>query len=304
MDEIIDNDIKKHIYNYIDSVKYEERLSTNTSLSYNYNLNLYLIFLYNRGINDVYDINTSDIEDYLKYLKDEKHESVSSLAHELTSIKNFHKFLVKTGVLNKDVSILVERPKLTKKLPSSLSIEEVDKLLNIRLNTVFDYRNKAMLELLYGTGMRVSEMCSLTLNDIDMTNCVVRCTGKGNKERIIPIGEYIIDALNAYLSWRGSMCKSFQTDALFLNNHGRPLTRVGFFKNLKKILEKQGISKDVSPHTLRHSFATHLLERGADLRSIQELLGHSDISTTRIYTHVSNSKVKNDYKEYHPMNND
>ena len=297
-----DNEISKLIGLYIDSVKYEERLSDKTGESYSYSLNAYQEYLQKRNINKVKQIKKEDIEDYLKILAHDKHEKTTSIAHELTAIKNFHKFLVKTDVLEKDVSLLIERPKLTKHLPDTLSIEEVDKLLDIRLQTVYDYRNKAMLELLYGTGMRVSELCSLTLHDIDLENCVVRCIGKGNKERMIPIGEYALEALKNYLNWRSSMCKGFQTDALFLNNHGRPITRVGFFKNLKAILEKQGIQKNVSPHTLRHSFATHLLERGADLRSIQELLGHSDLSTTRIYTHISNEKVKKDYEEYHPFN--
>ena len=299
-----ENEISKLIESYINSVKYEERLSDKTAASYYYSLIAYQKYLKSKNINKVVDIAQKDIENYLKNLIEQKKEKSSSIAHELTVIKNFHKFLIKTGCLDKDVSLLIERPKLVKHLPNTLSIEEVDKLLDIRLQTVFDYRNKAMLELLYGTGMRVSELCSLTLHDIDLENCVVRVIGKGNKERIIPIGEYALDALKNYLNWRSSMCKGFQTDALFLNNHGRPITRVGFFKNLKTILEKQGIQKNVSPHTLRHSFATHLLERGADLRSIQELLGHSDLSTTRIYTHVSNEKVKKDYNEYHPFNQD
>lgn len=299
-----ENEISKLIESYIDSVKYEERLSDKTGESYHYSLMAYQKYLKINKIETVAKITKEDIENYLKSLVNQKNEKSTSIAHELTAIKNFHKFLIKIGKLDKDVSLLIERPKLVKHLPNTLSVEEVDKLLDIRLQTVFDYRNKAMLELLYGTGMRVSELCSLTLHDIDLENCVVRCIGKGNKERIIPIGEYALEALKNYLNWRSSMCKGFQTDALFLNNHGRPITRVGFFKNLKAILEKQGIQKNVSPHTLRHSFATHLLEHGADLRSIQELLGHSDLSTTRIYTHVSNEKVKNDYKEYHPFNQD
>ncbi len=300
--EEIKNNISKNIEEYINSVKYEERLSKNTSLSYNYDLSGYLEYLYSIGVENVNDIETKDIESYMKYLVNDKKEEITSLAHKLTSIKNFHKFLLKTGVLDKDASVTVERPKIAKKLPSALTVEEVDKLLDMRLQNVFDYRNKAMLELLYGTGMRVSELVNLKMNDIDMKNSSIRILGKGDKERIVPIGDYAMESLENYLSWRTSLLKGPATDAVFLNNHGKQMTRVGFFKNLKKVLKDQGIDKDVSPHTLRHSFATHLLENGADLRSIQELLGHSDISTTRIYTHVSNKKVQEDYEDYHPLN--
>ena len=157
-----------------------------------------------------------------------------------------------------------------------------------------------MIELMYGSGLRVSELISLDLHSIDFTNCIIRITGKGKKDRIVPVGEYSMYYLEKYLEVRNSMLKKENTDALFLNNHGKRMTRQGFFKNLKSILRNQGLDENVSPHTLRHSFATHLLERGADLRSIQELLGHSDIATTRIYTHITDNKVKEDYKKYHP----
>ena len=193
----------------------------------------------------------------------------------------------------------VDRPKLEKHLPKVLTVEEVDKLLDIELNTVFDYRNKAMLELLYGTGLRISELLDLKTFDIDIENCIVRCVGKGSKERIVPIGEYIIKYYNLYIERRGELLKKKSSDYLFLNSLGGRLSRFSFFKIIKRLLKYKGINKDVSPHTLRHSFATHMLQNGADLRSIQELLGHSDIQTTRIYTHITNDKVKNDYKEYH-----
>ncbi|MDE5587023.1 MAG: tyrosine-type recombinase/integrase, partial [Bacilli bacterium] len=173
-------------------------------------------------------------------------------------------------------------------------------LLNIETVTPFDYRNKAMLELLYGTGLRISELLSLTLNDVDLVNCTVRCMGKGRKERIVPINDFIIDSLSKYLEVRSQLEKKERHNQLFLNNHGKPITRQGFFKMLKKLLAEKGLNPNTSPHTLRHSFATHLLENGADLRVIQEMLGHSDISTTRIYTHISNQQVRNDYEKFHP----
>ena len=160
-----------------------------------------------------------------------------------------------------------------------------------------------MLELLYGTGLRITEMLDLKLGDIDFENCIVRCFGKGSKERIVPIGEYIIDSLNNYLDHGRNLLLKFKTsDYLFLNSRGDRISRFSFFKILKKLLRDKGIKKDVSPHSLRHSFATHMLENGADLRIIQEFLGHADVGTTQIYTHLTNTKLKNDYMEYFPRN--
>ena len=178
------------------------------------------------------------------------------------------------------------------------------KLLDIKTETPFDYRNKCMLELLYGTGLRISELISLTINDIDTTNCIVRCIGKGNKERIVPINDYIIESLNNYLKQRPLLLKKKTTKELFLNSRGDKISREGFFKILKKLLLEKNLNPNISPHTLRHSFATHLLEYGADLRVIQEMLGHSDISTTRIYTHVTNKTIRDNYKKYHPRNDE
>lgn len=161
-----------------------------------------------------------------------------------------------------------------------------------------------MLELLYGTGLRISELLNLTINDIDIINCTVRCIGKGDKERVVPINDYIIESLNNYLEVRPVLLKKKNTKELFLNSRGNKISRVGFFKILKKLLLEKGLNPNISPHTLRHSFATHLLEYGADLRVIQEMLGHSDISTTRIYTHITNKKIKEDYKKYHPRNDE
>ena len=160
-----------------------------------------------------------------------------------------------------------------------------------------------MLEILYGCGLRISELVNLTTRDVDFENAIIRCIGKGSKERITPINDYVIYYLKEYLERRPLLIKKETTDYLFLNNHGKKMTRQGFFKNLQKILKEKGITKYVSPHTLRHSFATHLLNGGADLRSVQILLGHSDISTTKIYTHISNEKVKKDYKNFHPRSN-
>lgn len=293
--------INNSINEYLDSLIAEVHLSKNTQLAYSNDLDKYKEYLEKSDIFKVEEIKKEDIFSFLEYLK-KKNLKPQSIAHYLTSIKNYHKFLLQNEYLDKDIAESIERPKLVKKLPNTLTVEEVDKLLDIRTVTPFDYRNKCMLELLYGTGLRISELLSLTINDIDTINCTIRCIGKGNKERIVPINDYVIKALNSYLEVRPALLKNKNTKELFLNSRGEKLSREGFFKELKKILLKKGLNPNVSPHTLRHSFATHLLEYGADLRIIQEMLGHSDVSTTRIYTHITNQKVAQDYKKYHPRN--
>ena len=296
---VIIMNIDEKIQEYIDSLMPELHLSINTKMAYEKDLRKYHEFLMGVSVNKIDEIKREHIVLFFEHLKKENLKSQTS-AHYLTSIKNFHKFLVQNGYLKYNVSKTVERPKLTKKLPNVLSIEDVYKLLDIKLVTSFDYRNKCMLELLYGTGLRISELLSLTINDIDTINCTVRCIGKGDKERIVPINDYIIESLNNYLIVRPELLKEKNTKELFLNSRGYKISRVGFFKILKKLLLEKGLDPNISPHTLRHSFATHLLEYGADLRVIQEMLGHSDISTTRIYTHITNRKVKDDYQKYHP----
>ena len=291
--------IEDAIVDFIQYCLFEKGLTDQTVSSYQNDLDVYLSFLQDKNVFLVKDITSDHIKEFLKIRGDS--ESTSTVAHNLTVIKNFHKYLIKENVVKEDVSLFISRPKLQKRLPRALTVEEVDLLLDITLNTPFDYRNKAMLELMYGAGLRVSELVSLTLNQIDLENGLIRIMGKGRKEREIPIGEYGVYYLKLYLEHRGMLIKNHrQEDALFLNNHGKQITRQGFFKILKQLLLDKGLNPDVSPHTLRHSFATHLLSHGADLRSIQEMLGHSDISTTKIYTHVSDEKVEADYKKYHP----
>ena len=195
----------------------------------------------------------------------------------------------------------INNPKTKKSLPKVLSEDEINSLLDIDLKSDFDFRNKAMLELMYSSGLRVSELINLNISDIDLENDTVKIFGKGSKERIIPLNDYAKEALKEYVVvHRKELFKHGENNYLFLNNHGNKMTRQGFFKILKKMANEKKIKTEFSPHTLRHSFATHLLKYGADLRSIQELLGHSDISSTQIYTHVTNEKLENDYKEYHP----
>lgn len=290
--------IEVAIEDFINYCIFEKGLSIKTKESYFNDLEVYKSFLNELGKSLVSEITSDDIKEFLK--ERSFIEKTTTIAHNLTVIKNFHAYLIKENIVKDDPSLYIERPKLKKSLPRTLSMDDVSKLLDIELKSTFDYRNKAMLELMYGTGLRVSEIVNLELSDIDLTNCVVRVFGKGSKEREIPLGEYSIYYLKLYLERRKSMLKGKSCEKLFLNNHGTGMTRQGFFKNLKQLLISKGLNPDVSPHTLRHSFATHLLNYGADLRSIQEMLGHSDIATTKIYTHVSDDKVIEDYNKYHP----
>lgn len=293
--------IDETIIEYVNSLISEAHLSKNTKDTYSNTLDKYLEYLNKKNITNIKNITRKDITDFLEYLR-KKDLKPQTIAHHLTVIKNYHKFLVQNEYIKENVAKSIERPNVTKKLPNVLTVEEVTKLLDIKGATPFDIRNKCMLELLYGTGLRISELLSLTLNDIDIINATVRCVGKGDKERIVPINDYIIESLSNYLKVRSELLKNKNTKELFLNKNGNNLTRKGFFKLLKKMLLEKGLNTNVSPHTLRHSFATHLLEYGADLRVIQEMLGHSDISTTRIYTHITNKKVREDYNNYHPRN--
>lgn len=291
--------IQDAIDEFINYCFFEKGLSDKTLESYKNDLKVYKEYLNDKTIEKVEKISSDNIKDFLKDRNGV--EETTTIAHNLTVIKNFHSYLLRQNLVKKDQSEFIERPKLRKYLPKTLSMEDVDKLLDIKLDTPFDYRNKAMLELLYGTGLRVSELVNLTLTDIDYTNCILRVMGKGSKEREVPLGEYSIHYLKLYLNKRNELLKEgVSCDKIFLNNHGKGMTRQGFFKNLKAILKEKGLNPEVSPHTLRHSFATHLISHGADLRSIQEMLGHSDISTTKIYTRVSDDKVKQDYEIYHP----
>lgn len=297
------NGIENEIDNYLKSIKYELQLTENTYKSYGNDLKQYSNYLKINSITTVSDIKKQNILDYLEKLAKDNIKA-TTVAHKLTVIKNFHQFLFKTGQVTIDVSQLIERPKVRKKIPEALSENEINRILNMSLTNVFDYRNKAMLELLYGAGLRVSELISLTFQDIDTENAILRIYGKGRKERIVPLGDYAIEALEKYIECRYSLLKHGNTDFIFVNNHGDKLTRQGCFKIIKTILNKQNISTHASPHTLRHSFATHMLEGGADLRIIQELLGHADLTTTQIYTHVSKKKEEEDYRNFHPRNND
>lgn len=286
----------EYILSFCNYLLIDRKYSNNTIEAYKRDLTLFFKYL-NKNVQD---INHEDIHLYLKYLREEK-KNERSIARVTSCLKSFYKFLLIERIIYKNPMDDIAVPKVAKKLPSSLSEEEIVALLEVPLIDNFSYRNKAMLELLYATGMRVSEMINLTLLDVDLDSAIVRTLGKGGKERIIPIGDYALKYLKIYIGEiRNKLIKKEINDYLFLNNHGKKMSRQGFFKIIKKRQAEVGITKDISPHTLRHSFATHLLNNGADLRSIQELLGHADIGTTQIYTFVSNEHLKENYKQFHP----
>lgn len=288
-------EILQNYQTYLVTIKH---LSSDTSVSsYIDDLYKYLEYMEKKHIDSALDITREDISNYLEYLDDNGY-MVSSEVRKVVSIRLFHKYLSKKYAIS-DTSSKIARPKYRRNLPNILTIEEVDKLLDIRLVTVFDYRNKAMLELMYSSGLRVSELVNLKLADVNLDEGYVRCFGKGKKERIVPIGEIALDYLRKYIfEYRNSMLKGYYTENIFLNNHGQNMTRQGFFIIIKKIAKEKGIEKNITPHMLRHSFATHLLNNGADLRTIQEMLGHSNISTTQIYTNISADIIKENYKLY------
>ena len=293
------NKIDEEILEYLNYITFERRLTKNTQKSYEEDLKLYKDFLGKRGITSVGKVRKEDISDYLIYLNKNEY-TITSVARKLTTIKNFHNYLFQRGMIPHDVSLTIDRPKTKKALPKVMSVEEVDKLLDIECKTPFDYRNKAMLELLYGTGLRISELLSLKLSDVDLENCVIRCIGKGNKERIVEFGDYAESILELYLNEGYKSLNVKKSEYLFLNNRGGKLTTRGVRYILDNIINKTTIDKKISPHMLRHTFATHLLNEGCDLLTVQELLGHESLTATSIYTHITNDRLKEVYFKCHP----
>lgn len=284
----------KNIDEYITYITLTKKLSDNTIESYTNSLNLFKKFVKK----DLKDTNEKDIEKYISHLNNT--HSNASINHEITVLNEFYKFITRKGYISDNPMKFFSTRKNSKRLPKFLTVEEVDKLLDIELNNKFDYRNKAMFEFMYATGTRVSEILSLEVGDIDFFNCKVLIKGKGAKERMLPISDIALKYLKIYIEeYRNLFFPKNKrvNNYLFLNNHGDELSRVAFLKIIKKEALKKGIKKDVSPHILRHSFATHMIENGADIRSVQLLLGHENITTTEIYTHLSNDFVKKSYFE-------
>lgn len=287
------------INNYLEYIIIDKKYSSNTKVSYENDLTLFYEFCKNENIK-LEQIDEQIIKNYIKNIQLSK-LSNRSINRNISTLKGFFKFLLIEKVMKNNPIEYISSPKTKKTIPNVLSKNEVEKLLNMPLETHFDYRNKAMIELMYATGLRVSELVNLKLNDVDLKMNILKTMGKGNKERQIPIGEYATAYLVKYLhKSRHEILKNKQSIYFFVTREGTKMTREHFFITLKQIAKKNGVKTNFSPHTLRHSFATHLLDNGADLRTIQELLGHSDISTTQIYTHVSKESLKKDYRNFHP----
>lgn len=296
--------MNNEIEEFITYINLEKKLSKNTITNYRFDLENYINYLEKERIYDVNNIKEDDINNYLQQLS-KNGLNPRSIRRHITTIKEFHKYLVKYKIVNKNVSLNIDALKVSKKLPNVISSEEMHEILDIKLNNSFHIRDKAMVELMYGSGLRVSELVNLTIYNIDFQNKLILIEGKGNKERLVPMSRYSYDALKSYLEIRSSLVKKGKNEEkLFLNNHGEGITRHGFNYILKNILKEKNINKNITPHSLRHTFATDMLNNGADLRTIQELLGHADLTTTRIYTHVMNNKLKEDYLKYNQRKED
>jgi len=293
--------MKRYINQYKYYLRSEKLYSVNTMKSYIGDCQAYVDYLEKtHSVINPLDITKTHIEAYIKNEK-RKRTKHSSIARKISAIKSFHKYLLVEKYVKVDYSKNIETPKLEKKLPQVLSFEEVELILdNLPNESALDKRNKAMVELMYATGIRVSEMISLDIGDIHLNMGFIQVRGKGNKERMLPIGEMSIDALREYITESRIVLNKKNNEALFLNYMGNRISRQSFWKFIKEYSDYIGIKKEISPHKLRHSFATHLLESGVDLRMVQELLGHEDISTTQIYTHINKKRLKSVYEENHP----
>jgi integrase/recombinase XerD len=286
---------------YLTHVRVEKGLSPRTVDAYATDLRDYLDDLHRAGVAEIDGVTTRHVEDHLAALAG-RGLSARSQARHLAALRTFHRFLCADRVAKNDPAAAVERPRQSRKLPVVLTMEEVDALLAAAdPSTPRGARDKAMIELLYATGLRVSELCGLSLSDVQLTSGYLVAKGKGNKERVVPIGAIARAAVENWLAGpRAALAGGREGQALFVTRSGRKMSRQAFWKLLKRYARKVGVRPELSPHKLRHSFATHLLERGADLRAVQQMLGHADVSTTQIYTHVDARRLRGLYDRFHP----
>lgn len=286
------------IRSFIEELKSDKKLSKNTLESYGRDIKQFLTFLHDNNI-DFKGVKKANIISYVIYLQ-KSGKAVASISRSLASIRAFYHILVKNRIVSYDPTLDLESPRIEKKIPQVLSIDEVEKLLSMpNPSDTKGARDKAMLEVLYATGIRVSELISLNLEDVNVDLGCIKCNG--SKERIIPMGKIAISALENYLiNYRDNLRKGKNDNALFLNFHGERMTRQGFWKIVKYYAALAKIEKEITPHTLRHSFAAHLIENGADLKSVQQMLGHSDISTTQVYAEMIKTRISDVYRKSHP----
>ena len=285
----------------------EKGCSENTISAYRVDLNQFKEYLQRRYSGEEDElwnrVEKNDIISYIMYLKGDREYAAATSARKVAAIRSFFHFLVAEGFIRDDPTATLDSLRVKKHLPKPMSVEQVDRLLaeSAKLTTPKGLRDQAILELLYATGMRVSELVSLKVDDVNLASASVRCWGKGSKERVIPIHQQAVSSLRDYLEKaRAHFVKDADENTLFLNMRGRPLTRQGLWLIFKLYVEKAGLPPDATPHTLRHSFATHMLDRNADLINVQKLLGHTSISTTQVYTHVTSERLRQAYDESHP----
>lgn len=292
--------MEKEIGAFITYLHNVKNTSGNTEMSYKRDLEKVLHFMTSRGIHEVKDVTAQDLADYVKYLEDNKF-AAATVSRNIASLKAFYHYMVQEGVVEEDISDKLKAPKIEKKAPEIMTPDEVVRLLDQPSgDSPKEIRDKAMLELLYATGIRVTELITLTLSDVNMQMNFILCRDR-NKERIIPFGAAAKAAMERYLNGtREEMIENKKSDVLFANCSGQPMSRQGFWKLIKHYAKKADIQADITPHTLRHSFAAHLVENGADLRSVQEMLGHSDISTTQIYANLNHNHIREVYAKAHP----
>ena len=292
--------MEKEINAFITYLHNVKNTSNNTELSYKRDLEKVKLFMASRGIVEAKDVSAKDLSDYVKYLEDNRF-AAATVSRNIASLKAFYHFMVEEGLVAEDISEKLKAPKIEKKLPSIMSPDEVVRLLEQPSgDSPKEIRDKAMLELLYATGIRVTELITLKVSDVNMQMNFILCKDR-NKERIIPFGAAAKNALARYLDGtREAMLENKSSDVLFANCSGQPMSRQGFWKLIKYYAKRADIKADITPHTLRHSFAAHLVENGADLRSVQEMLGHSDISTTQIYANMNHNHIREVYAKAHP----
>ena len=293
--------MENFLSNYLKILKIERNFSQNTINAYQSDLDKYLVFLNKKNIASFNDISQNNISEYLRFLNAEGF-APSTISRYFSAIKTFHRFLSAEKLTNNNPTLALSTPKIPKKLPDVLSVQEVDKIIDcIDEQTFFGTRNRAIIEILYSCGLRVTELCDIKIGDLFLDDELIRVMGKGAKERLVPICGNAKDYLNSYLNnYRYNFVVRIKNNEIFLSKNGKKLTRARINQVLKGYCKLANIKKHISPHTLRHSFATHLLEGGADLRYVQLLLGHNDISTTEIYTHLDKVTIREIYNDHHP----
>ena len=290
--------MNKYTKKFINYLTIEKNYSNHTIQSYETDLELYINYFHNK---DILKINKQDIRTYLKYL-DELNYKTSSISRMLSSLRSFYNYLLRNNVVTNNPFKNIKNPKKEKKLPNFIKYEELEEILKTtHTDDPLGIRNQLIIELFYSTGIRISELINIKVSDIDFSNNIIKVLGKGDKERIVYFGTYALESINKYLNEsRGVLLKGKQSQYLFINHLGNHLTDRGVRDIMERVIKESTVKNKISPHTLRHTFATHMLNEGADLKTVQELLGHSSLSTTGIYTHVSNERLRNIYLKSHP----